>query len=125
MPDILPRPSTRRHPTPKRPAPGPAARVALAVGVAVFATGVFALGAAVHWGAGDGADASHTVSDVMGDFGLAAAAVLAAASSLRRALQLRGRARLSWLLFAGSALVAGFGNAVWGWYELVLREPPP
>ena len=61
----------------------------------------------------------------MGDFGLAAAAVLAAASSLRRALQMRGRWRASWLLFGGSALVAGFGNAVWGWYELVLRESPP
>ena len=115
MPAILPRPS----------APRPPARAAFAVGAAFLATGVFVLGATVHWGAGDGGHASHTVSDVMGDFGLAAAAVLAACSSLRRALQLRGRARLSWLLFAGSALVAGFGNAVWGWYELVLREPPP
>ncbi|HTJ71858.1 MAG TPA: sensor domain-containing diguanylate cyclase [Actinospica sp.] len=100
-------------------------RAALAVGAALAATGVFVLGAAVHWGAGDGAHASHTVSDVMGDFGLAAAAVLAAGSSLRRALQAHGRWRASWLLFAGSALVAGFGNAVWGWYELVLRESPP
>jgi diguanylate cyclase (GGDEF)-like protein len=94
------------------------------VAAALLATGVFALGAVVHWGA-RGADASHTVSDVMGDFGLAGAAVLASAASLRRALQLCGRSRRSWLLFAGSALVAGFGNAVWGWYELVLRESPP
>ena len=99
--------------------------MALAVGAAMLATGVFALGALIHWGAGDGTGASHTVSDVMGDFGLAGAAVLAAGSSIRRALQLHGRQRVSWLLFAGSALVAGFGNAVWGWYELVLREPPP
>jgi diguanylate cyclase (GGDEF)-like protein/PAS domain S-box-containing protein len=105
--------------------PRPAARAALAVGAALFATGIFVLGAVVHWGAGDGTHASRTISDVMGDFGLAAAAVLAAASSLRRALQLRGRWRASWLLFGGSALVAGFGNAVWGWYELVLRESPP
>lgn len=112
--------------TPLRPpTPRPSARPVLAVGAAVAATAVFALGAAVHWGAGDGVHASRTVSDVMGDFGLAAAAVLAAACSLRRALQLTDRARLSWLLFSGSALVAGFGNAVWGWYELVLREPPP
>jgi diguanylate cyclase (GGDEF)-like protein/PAS domain S-box-containing protein len=102
-----------------RRAQRPTVRAALAVGAALAATGIFVLGAEVHWGA------SHTVSDVMGDFGLAAAAVLAAASSLRRALQLRGRWRASWLLFAGSALVAGFGNAVWGWYELVLRESPP
>ncbi|HET9169702.1 MAG TPA: sensor domain-containing diguanylate cyclase [Actinospica sp.] len=97
----------------------PTVRAVLAVVAALAATGVFVLGAVVHWGA------SHTVSDVMGDFGLAAAAVLAAASSLRRALQLHGRWRASWLLFAGSALVAGFGNAVWGWYELVLRQSPP
>ena len=115
MPATLPRPS----------APRPSARPVLAVGAAVLATAVFGLGAAVHWGSGEGAHASRTVSDVMGDFGLAAAAVLAAGSSLRRALRLAGRARLSWLLFAGSALVAGFGNAVWGWYELVLRQPPP
>ena len=110
---------------PPSPAARPSARAALAVGAAVLATGVFVLGALTHWGAGDGTDASHTISDVMGDFGLASAAVLAAASSIRRALQLRGRWRASWLLFAGSALVAGFGNAVWGWYELVLRESPP
>lgn len=103
----------------------PSVRAALAVGAALLATAVFVLGAIVHWGAGDGEHASRTISDVMGDFGLAAAAVLAAASSLRRALQLHGRWRASWLLFAGSALVAGFGNAVWGWYELVLRESPP
>jgi diguanylate cyclase (GGDEF)-like protein len=95
-----------------------------AVGAAVSATGVFVLGAALHWG-GPGDGSSRTVADVMGDFGLAAAAVLAAASSLRRALTLAGALRASWLLFAGSALVAGFGNAVWGWYELVLRTPPP
>jgi len=100
-------------------------RAVLAVAAVILATGVFVLGAVVHWGAGAGAHASRTVSDLMGDFGLAAAAVLAAASSLRRALQLHGRWRASWLLFAGSALVAGFGNAVWGWYELVLRTSPP
>jgi diguanylate cyclase (GGDEF)-like protein len=110
---------------PRSAALRPSVRAALALGAAVLATGVFVLGAIFHWGAGDGTHASHTVSDVMGDFGLAAAAVLAAASSLRRALQLYGRWRASWLLFAGSALVAGFGNAVWGWYELVLRESPP
>lgn len=105
--------------------PRSSTRAALAVGAAVLATGVFLFGAATRWGAGDSEHASHTVADVMGDLGLAAAALLAAASSLRRALQLRGRVRLSWLLFGGSALVAGFGNAVWGWYELVVRQPPP
>ena len=115
MPALLPRTAALR----------PATRAALAVGAALLATGVFVLGAAVHWGAGYGEHANHTVADVMGDLGLAAAAVLAAVSSLRRALQVHGRARLSWLLFAGSALVAGFGNAVWGWYELVLRQSPP
>jgi diguanylate cyclase (GGDEF)-like protein/PAS domain S-box-containing protein len=108
-----------------RQRPRPAARAALAVGAALAATGVFAFGAAVHWGAGGESNASHTLADVIGDFGLAGAAVLAAVSSIRRALRLHGRWRASWLLFAGSALVAGFGNAVWGWYELVLREPTP
>ena len=114
MPAILPR----------RPEVPPAARVAAAVGAAVAATTVFVLGAALHWGgAGDGS--SRTVADIMGDFGLAGAAALAAVSSVRRSLTLTGALRVSWLLFAGSALVAGFGNAVWGWYELVLRTPPP
>lgn len=109
----------------RRRSPRPSLRAPLAVGAALAATGVFALGALTHWGAGDGRHASHTVSDVIGDFGLAFAAVLAAASAIRRGLRSEGRWRVSWLLFAGSALVAGFGNAVWGWYELVLRQSPP
>ena len=100
----------------------PTVRLASAMGAAVSATAVFVLGAALHWG---GERSGRTIADVMGDFGLAAAAVLAAGSSLRRALTLSGPLRASWLLFAGSALVAGFGNAVWGWYELVLRTSPP
>jgi diguanylate cyclase (GGDEF)-like protein/PAS domain S-box-containing protein len=61
----------------------------------------------------------------MGDFGLAAVAALAAVSCAARAFAARGRLRVSWLLFAASALVAGLGNGVWGWYEIVLHSSPP
>jgi len=61
----------------------------------------------------------------MGDFGLSAVAAFAAFSCTARALTARGRLRASWLLFAASALVAGIGNGVWGWYEIVLQHPPP
>ena len=54
--------------------PRSSTRTALAVGAAVLATGVFLFGAATRWGAGAGEHASHTVADVMGDLGLAAAA---------------------------------------------------
>ncbi len=79
----------------------------------------FLVGSAVGWG-------SPTVSLVMGDFGLGAAALLAAASCLRHARRRRGsRARPAWFLFGLSSAMAGLGDLVWGWYEVVLGVPVP
>ncbi|MCT2592607.1 EAL domain-containing protein [Streptomyces sp. N2-109] len=81
--------------------------------------GAYATGAAVGWG-------SETVALVMGDFGLSAAALLAAASCLWYARAHRGnRLRPAWFLFGLSSAMVGLGNAVWGWYELVLDQPVP
>ncbi|WP_258396460.1 bifunctional diguanylate cyclase/phosphodiesterase [Streptomyces sp. Amel2xB2] len=81
--------------------------------------GGYAIGAMFGWG-------SEQVSLFMGDFGLAAAGMLAAVSCIRYARTLRGtQLRPAWLLFGLSALMAAAGNAVWGWYEVVLREPVP
>jgi diguanylate cyclase (GGDEF)-like protein/PAS domain S-box-containing protein len=87
----------------------------------------YTAGSVLHWGASrtPGPGSGHSLADLMGDFGLSAVATAAGFSCVARALTGAGRTRLSWFLFAGSALFAGFGNAVWGWYELVLREPPP
>ena len=69
---------------------------------------------------------SPTVSLVMGDFGLSAAGFCAALSCLVYACRRpRSRARLAWLLFAFSSLMSAAGNAVWGWYEVVLGRPLP
>ncbi|MEW2454930.1 putative bifunctional diguanylate cyclase/phosphodiesterase [Streptomyces albus] len=97
----------------------------------------YAVGAALGWG-------SQTLALIMGDFGLSAAALLAAGSCLwyahtqRRNAEGAGaahlppaeRARLrasrpAWVLFSVSSLMAGLGNGVWGWYELVLDQPVP
>lgn len=81
--------------------------------------GGYAVGAASGWG-------SEQLSLFMGDFGLAAAGVLAAVSCLRYARTHRGtELRPAWLLFGLSALMAAAGNAVWGWYEVVLHQPVP
>jgi diguanylate cyclase (GGDEF)-like protein len=53
---------------------------------------------------------------------VAGAATLAAA---RRAWTLQGRARTSWTVMAAAFGAATVGEAIWGWYELVLgRETP-
>ncbi len=119
----------RLGPTAAMPLPLTPAVTAVAV---VFALGaMYTAGSVLHWGApenpGSSPDSggSHTLADVMGDFGLSAVAAAAAVSCTVRAFTVRGRLRVSWLLFAASALVAGLGNAVWGWYEIVLHYPPP
>ncbi|MFD7918690.1 putative bifunctional diguanylate cyclase/phosphodiesterase [Streptomyces sp. NPDC059740] len=94
-------------------AQGSVAQAALAVLCAAYA-----LGAGLGWG-------SHEVSLVMGDFGLSSAALVAAVSCFRYARAHGGRTRPAWLLFAVSSLMASLGNGVWGWYEVVLREPVP
>ncbi|MFE0803583.1 putative bifunctional diguanylate cyclase/phosphodiesterase [Streptomyces sp. NPDC058812] len=78
----------------------------------------YAVGSALGWG-------SDHVAKIMGDFGLSAAAGAAAVSCLLYARGPRVRFRPAWLLFALSSAMASLGNLVWGWYEVVLRQPVP
>ncbi|MFI6582055.1 putative bifunctional diguanylate cyclase/phosphodiesterase [Embleya sp. NPDC050493] len=79
---------------------------------------VYAIGALQGWG-------NPTLSLAMGDFGLAAAAAVAAVSCALKSVHESGRARLSWALFAFSATMVSLGNGIWGWYEVVLDVPVP
>ncbi|RFU88194.1 EAL domain-containing protein [Streptomyces triticagri] len=78
----------------------------------------YATGAALGWG-------SARLALFMGDFGLSAAAGLAAVSCYLYSRTRRCRFRPAWLLFALSSAMASLGNAVWGWYEVVLGRPVP
>lgn len=78
----------------------------------------YAVGSALNWG-------SDEVALIMGDFGLSAAAAAAAVSLFLYARSRRIRFRPAWLLFALSSAMAALGNAVWGWYEVVLGEQVP
>ncbi|MFD5193462.1 putative bifunctional diguanylate cyclase/phosphodiesterase [Streptomyces sp. NPDC058357] len=78
----------------------------------------FAVGSALGWG-------SPQLALFMGDFGLSAAALIAAVSCFRYARAGSSRFRPAWLLFAFSSFMASAGNAVWGWYEVVLGLPVP
>lgn len=80
--------------------------------------GGYAAGAAVGWG-------TPTMAAVMGDFGLAAAALCACASCLWFARKDCCRSRTAWRLFAVSSFMTAVGNGVWGWYEVVLHRPVP
>ncbi|MFF8716294.1 putative bifunctional diguanylate cyclase/phosphodiesterase [Streptomyces sp. NPDC015184] len=83
-----------------------------------FVCAGYAVGAALGWG-------SRQLSLFMGDFGLSAAALVAAVSCFLYARAVGSRFRPAWLLFSFSSLMAAGGNAVWGWYEVVLgREVP-
>ncbi|AEW96692.1 putative integral membrane phosphodiesterase [Streptantibioticus cattleyicolor NRRL 8057 = DSM 46488] len=84
----------------------------------VLLCGGYAVGAALGWG-------TPAVALFMGDFGLAAAALAACLSCLWHARTVSGRARPAWVLFAGSSAMVAAGNGVWGWYEVVLRQPVP
>ncbi|MFJ1993136.1 putative bifunctional diguanylate cyclase/phosphodiesterase [Streptomyces asiaticus] len=86
--------------------------------VLALVCGGYAAGAIVGWG-------SSQLALVMGDFGLSAAAFAAAASCLWHGRRHAGRLRPAWLLFAASSAMAGLGNAVWGWYEVVLGRSVP
>ncbi|MCM2387741.1 putative bifunctional diguanylate cyclase/phosphodiesterase [Streptomyces albipurpureus] len=78
----------------------------------------YGVGAALGWG-------SPELALIMGDFGLSAGALVAAVSCFLYARTSPPRLRPAWLLFALSSLMASAGNAVWGWYEVVLdREVP-
>ncbi|CAM5519814.1 membrane associated phosphodiesterase [Streptomyces spiroverticillatus] len=80
--------------------------------------GGYAAGSALGWG-------SAEVALIMGDFGLAVAAFIAAVSCYFYARTRESRFRPAWLLFSASSLMAAGGNAVWGWYEVVLRRQVP
>ncbi|MGK5729582.1 putative bifunctional diguanylate cyclase/phosphodiesterase [Streptomyces sp. URMC 124] len=94
---------------------GPVSQLLLAL-----VCGGYATGAAFGWG-------SSELASAMGDFGLGGAAVLAAVSCFWYGRTHRTRFRLAWFLFAASSAMAGLGNVVWGWYEVVLdaRVPTP
>ncbi|MFE6846161.1 putative bifunctional diguanylate cyclase/phosphodiesterase [Streptomyces sp. NPDC057686] len=81
-------------------------------------SGGYAVGAALGWGSGE-------LAEIMGDFGLSAAALLAAVSCYTYARVIDSRERPAWLLFAFSSLMGACGNAVWGWYEVILGEAVP
>ncbi|MFI9051174.1 putative bifunctional diguanylate cyclase/phosphodiesterase [Streptomyces sp. NPDC053427] len=103
-----------RPPAPAGGPPSVVPQITLAV-----VCGGYAVGAALGWG-------SEEVALFMGDFGLSVAALLAAVSCGLYAHRHRGsRFRPAWMLFAASSGMAGVGNGVWGWYEVVLRAPVP
>ncbi|MFI7177977.1 putative bifunctional diguanylate cyclase/phosphodiesterase [Streptomyces spororaveus] len=81
-------------------------------------SGGYAVGAALNWG-------SEEVAEIMGDFGLSAAGLLAAVSCYSYARAIDSRERPAWLLFAFSSLMGAGGNAVWGWYEVILGQEVP
>ncbi|WP_170315782.1 putative bifunctional diguanylate cyclase/phosphodiesterase [Streptomyces lycii] len=103
--------------TSRPPAPAGSASILPQLVLAV-ACGGYAAGAALGWG-------SRTLALVMGDFGLSAAALAAAVSCFWYARSRATRFRPAWLLFAVSSLMAAGGNFVWGWYEVVRRQPVP
>ncbi|MFF3636973.1 putative bifunctional diguanylate cyclase/phosphodiesterase [Streptomyces sp. NPDC002250] len=110
---------------PAPPAPAPARRPSAAEGprlvpqlVLALVCGAYAIGSMFDWG-------SEKLALFMGDFGLSAAAGAAAVSCFRYARAPRIRFRPAWLLFALSSTMASLGNAVWGWYEVVLERPVP
>ncbi|OIJ95280.1 phosphodiesterase [Streptomyces colonosanans] len=78
----------------------------------------YAVGSALGWG-------SREAALLMGDFGLSVAAGIAAVSCFVYARSRRSRFRPAWLLFALSSAMATLGNAVWGWYEVVLDRHVP
>ncbi|RKE21297.1 bifunctional diguanylate cyclase/phosphodiesterase [Streptomyces sp. TLI_171] len=88
-----------------------------AVLLAVLCAG-YAAGAAIGWG-------STELALVMGDFGLAGAALVAALSCLGHGIAVGGHTRPAWLLFGLSSAMVAFGNGAWGWYEVVLGKPLP
>ncbi|MFF1731048.1 putative bifunctional diguanylate cyclase/phosphodiesterase [Streptomyces sp. NPDC058247] len=92
---------------------GLASQLALALLCAGYATG-----SALGWG-------SDRLALFMGDFGLSAAAGVAAVSNFAYARSRRSRFRPAWILFAASSAMASLGNGVWGWYEVVLQRPVP
>ncbi|MFD8722696.1 putative bifunctional diguanylate cyclase/phosphodiesterase [Streptomyces sp. NPDC059629] len=108
-------PAGKPHPRP--PAVGGGTGVVRQLVLALICAG-YAVGSAFDWG-------SNQIALFMGDFGLTAAAGTAAVSCFLYARSPRVRFRPAWLLFALSSAMAALGNAVWGWYEVVLQRPVP
>ncbi|KOX03920.1 phosphodiesterase [Streptomyces sp. NRRL B-1140] len=102
---------------PRTPVAGRRPGLALQLALALACAG-YAAGAAFGWG-------SYQVALFMGDFGLSAAAGIAAVSCFLYARSRRPRFRPAWLLFGLSSVMASLGNLVWGWYEVVLGLPVP
>ncbi|MET9078846.1 EAL domain-containing protein [Streptomyces sp. NPDC004232] len=115
--DAVRAPHPQEVPPPRRPAAGEGSRVTEQLVLALVCA-AYAVGAAFDWGA-------HEVALIMGDFGLSAAAGVAAVSCFLYSRSPRVRFRSAWLLFALSSMMASLGNAVWGWYEVVLGRPVP
>ncbi|MFD5099389.1 putative bifunctional diguanylate cyclase/phosphodiesterase [Streptomyces albidochromogenes] len=101
----------------RQQAPGGGGSLISQLGLALVC-GAYAVGSALGWG-------SAQVALIMGDFGLAAAALIAAVSCFLYARARESRFRPAWLLFAISSAMAACGNAVWGWYEVVLQREVP
>ncbi|WP_244189330.1 EAL domain-containing protein [Streptomyces incarnatus] len=110
-------PHPQQLPPPCRPAAGDGRRTREQLVLALVCA-AYAVGAAFDWG-------TDELALVMGDFGLAAAAGTAAVSCFLYARGPRVRFRSAWMLFALSSAMAALGNAVWGWYEVVLGRPVP
>lgn len=110
-------PHPQQAPPRRRPAAGEGTR-AMEQLVLALVCAAYAVGAACDWGADE-------VALFMGDFGLSAAAGAAAVSCFLYARSPRVRFRSAWLLFSLSSAMAALGNAVWGWYEVVLGQPVP
>ncbi|MFD5798188.1 putative bifunctional diguanylate cyclase/phosphodiesterase [Streptomyces diastatochromogenes] len=102
---------------PRPPAVGEGRRLVHQLVLAVVC-GAYVIGSMFDWGSG-------RLALIMGDFGLTAAAGAAAVSCFFYARSQRVRFRPAWLLFALSSAMAALGNAVWGWYEVVLERPVP
>ncbi|MFI6146290.1 putative bifunctional diguanylate cyclase/phosphodiesterase [Streptomyces sp. NPDC051109] len=100
------------------PVPGGGGRSLTMQLLLAVVSGGYAVGAALGWG-------SEELAEIMGDFGLSAAALLAAVSCYTYARTSDSRERPAWLLFAFSSLMGACGNGVWGWYEVVLGEAVP
>ncbi|MFD9718621.1 putative bifunctional diguanylate cyclase/phosphodiesterase [Streptomyces sp. NPDC059076] len=100
----------------REPAPSGKGLVAQLI-LALICAG-YGVGAALGWG-------SPELALIMGDFGLSAGALVAAVSCFLYARTSPPRLRPAWLLFALSSLMASAGNAIWGWYEVVLHREVP
>ncbi|MFG3207499.1 putative bifunctional diguanylate cyclase/phosphodiesterase [Streptomyces sp. NPDC048192] len=110
-------PHPQQAPPPGRPPAGEGTRT-LEQLVLALVCAAYAVGAAFDWG-------TDELALIMGDFGLSAAAGAAAVSCFVYARSPRVHFRSAWMLFALSSMMAALGNAVWGWYEVVLGQSVP